>query len=57
LIGGDWGKEAMGFGRGDLGLFHRALATPNNPGADEREIGGQGFEAEGIGVSAWQNTL
>ena len=47
------GKVVMGFDHGDLGLLNRVLVTPDNPGADERIIGGQGFGAEGIEVSTW----
>ena len=38
----------MGFDHGDPGLVNRAMVTPDIPGADESEIGGQGFEGEGI---------
>jgi hypothetical protein len=57
LIGGDTGKVVMGFDRGDPGLFNRAFVPQDNQGASEREIGGQGFDGEGIEVAGFDSSM
>ena len=57
LIVGDTGKVVMGFDRGEPGLFNRSLVTQDNQGADEREIGGQGFDGEGIEVAGFDPSV
>ena len=57
LAGRGTGKVVAGFGGGQSGLFDGAFAAQDDQGSGKGEVGGQGFDGEGVEATGFDPTV